>query len=230
MKAVFIFTLFFSFLFSKSVLEIYSIGNQEIVLKNNQDLLQVGKSGFVISNYLDTEYISAIVEIVSIDKKNIHTKIIQKNPFKKEYLAYAKKDIDKEDIVIFDLFEDDVFLIAPNKDSYFKIKSSMDKNKHFLSPEIAISKLGNYFVDKKDFINLAKEYLIGDIYVAYSNYLVRVDAFSMKVLEKNAFKIDNINKEKKLFYYISDESVFSLLMGKITFFDYDEYYKNLLEG
>lgn len=229
MKYIIIFILSISILLSETILEIDSINKDILILKIDEkhSAIKVGKSGFVISTYDKVEYINALVVVTKIDEKYIRVKVVQKNPFKKDNLAYVKKDILIDDIVAFNLFDKSAFLIAPNKNTYYKVKSLLKKK--FLSPEIVISKFGHSSIDKEDLQELAKEYLIGYVYIVYDNTIATVDAFSMKVLEKRKIQVDSTDYKRPFFAYGVETFDIIDAIKNITPFDYNEYYKQLLK-
>jgi hypothetical protein len=228
-KYIIIFILNISILLSGDTFEIKSIKNNILILNNQKSLnLKIGQSGFVISDYKYLEFINASIYITKITKDYIYTTIIEKNPFKKENLAYINKAISVEDKVVFNMYDNKTFLIAPNKTSYLKIKNYLKKD--LLFPQFILTQSGNFGINKSDFIKIAKKFLIGNFYIAYDNKLVNIDAFSLKVLDTTNIKFDTYSYEQPFFSFSKDFNIIINMTKLITRFNYNKYYTKLVQN
>jgi hypothetical protein len=216
-----------SILFSKEILQIHSINENTIILENqNSHELYIGQSGFLISNYQQIQYISASIYISKITKKYIYTEIIEKNPFKKNNLAYIKVPITLEDEAVFNIFNKKALLIAPNKQSYKKASQLI--NEELVSPSNALLFINKKNLNIQNLQKLTKKYLLTNFYIIYDTKLTKIDAFSLKIINTNDIIFTDTTTNKPFFTYYK-YGVISKFINNIFTFNYNNNYKRLIQ-
>jgi hypothetical protein len=124
-----------------------------------------------------------------------------------------------------------VMIIAPNQESYLRVKSIF-KNKIFISPDIFATFLDE-IPTKKDFVNFAKKMDIG-LYVFVLDKIYLVDAYSFYAIKKYPLK-ENYKYTKAFFTtygkFKTSGSVFYKVKNlfKSDIKNFKEYYKNLIK-
>jgi hypothetical protein len=218
MRIIFILFLVFSYLISYEA-RIESVENSSVLLNKS---FKNGMSGIVLCPYEDREIICARI-IVFENKGELKVYDDLENSAFALPVVFPKKG----DRVILGKDYNRVMIIAPNQDSYLKVKS-MFKNKTFISPDIFAT-----FLDKtptkKDFINFAKELNIG-LYIFVLDKIYLVDAYSFYAIKSLELK-KHYKFEKPFFntYAISLKGGFfsKLFQSKIS--NYIAYYKKMIK-
>jgi hypothetical protein len=125
-----------------------------------------------------------------------------------------------------------VMIIAPNQESYLRVKSVF-KNKIFISPDIFATFLDE-IPTKEDFINFAKKVDIG-LYIFVLDKIYLIDAYSFYAIKKYPIK-ENFVYVKPFFVTYDNFKISGSIFTKIknlfksnNIKNFEEYYKSLIK-
>lgn len=230
-----------SMLFSSDLNQTLSINISEVDLTAKTASfpaydLKIGESGFILTKLSDYEVISAALEITSINNGIALAKISDFNVMKQKYLPTPRVEPKVGDIATFRGLNNRAFLIAPDSNTYERIKSQT-KDVSLMSSDLLIGYLNDYggFDPKPKFlIKACQIYSVGLLYIVGSDSLNILDCQSLTLLEKLPFDTSKIATTSAPFFSRLEEvksgSLASIFYSKHSK-QYFKYYDALvLEG
>lgn len=196
-----------------------------LILESGEESVSVGETGVVIHR-VGNGIISNFVTIVAIDDGQITGKYETFKLLEQKYLPtpIIKPRVDDE--VIMRSFYSRAFIVAPNQQTYEKIKTLFPKIE-FPSSDLMIADVGGKGVvepDKKAFQEVCKIYSIGLLMIYASNGLNILDCQSFEVLETRT--LDNSNPQETqypFFARVEAKSFWDFLKRKKDYYlEYDK--------
>lgn len=190
----------------------------------------VGTSGIVLHKINQKhETILGRVEVVS-HGDTTQLKVLPFTELKQEALPTLKTRPAKGDRVRLGWMHKRILLIAPTKESYELVTRSQT-DQTFISSDlfaVTISKEGHPSPLKADFKRFCTDYDIGVIEFIVGQTIYKVDAYSLKVLEKIAVNFPQA--QAKVPFYSRVEKIHADMWGAGSdrIKDYEKYYLRLL--
>jgi co-chaperonin GroES (HSP10) len=206
---------------------IYSMAYEVSITKIQNSVIKVDKyvkkgvSGIVICPYENKKIICA--RVVMFGKKG---KLEVYDSLENDSFALPRVLPKVGDRIVLGKDYSRVMIVAPNQNSYLKVKSML-KDKTFISPDIFATFLDE-IPTKKDFVNFAKKLDIG-MYAFVLDKVYLVDAYSFYKIKK--YDLNETYKYEKPFFvnykhFKISSGIFSMFKTKIK--DFEKYYKNLI--
>ncbi|PAF53538.1 hypothetical protein BKH42_05690 [Helicobacter sp. 13S00482-2] len=221
--------------------ETVSINIQDVDTKNKTltfpayDLL-IGETGFIITKLTDYRVISAKLEIESIKDGVAKAKFSDFDAMKQKYLPTPRVEPKKGDMVFFRELNNRAFLIAPDLNTYEKIKSTLKKEVSVMSSDLLMAYLNDYggFDPNPKFLKKACNlYSVGLLYIVGTNSLNVLDCQSLARLQTNYFDTSGVTQSIAPFFSrfqeIKTGSLSSLFYSKKSK-NYFEFYDNLIKN
>jgi len=175
--------------------------------------VQAGMTGYVIHDNM------MIAKALSLGKGNV--KYLPLVKLKNQALATPKVMPQKDDQIIFGLYNFRGLIIAPNQDTYIKTKQKYP-NINFINSDI----FANYFTTKPtidDFHHFCRDFNVGFIdFILDKEYIV--DCESFVILEKKDTKIQKYTKPFYANYDKFTDSLFSFTPS-----NWINYYKSFFK-
>ena len=178
-----------------------------------------GMSGVVIHNYgNDLKAITGYIAQVSSDGSS---KLITKEIIHHEKLPTIKTQIFSGDKVIGGYLYDNVLLLAPDADTYARVKK--EAHKKWIHPDLFalfLSQEGDAFPTKENLAKFAKEYQVGLIYIIKRDTAVLFDPISGQTVSRKNIK-NTPQKAQFPFFMRFDE----IKTGWFSKSDHSDYYQ-----
>ncbi|MCE3039632.1 plasminogen-binding N-terminal domain-containing protein [Helicobacter anatolicus] len=182
--------------------------------------LRIGESGWIKVDFHNYTGIIKQVVVIAIDKKNAIGKMVDFDTLKQKYLPRPTNKVKVGDKVYFRTLNTKAFLVAPDLESYEKVKNT-HKEVEFLSPDLLMGFLlayGGYDPTKEFFKKACGSYAVGLLYVVNENALDILDCQSTISLKTEDFDTSGIKEPKTPFYSRIDEiktgTLFSFMQSK----------------
>ncbi|MDO7252923.1 plasminogen-binding N-terminal domain-containing protein [Helicobacter cappadocius] len=198
--------------------------------------LVVGESGFVLTKLTDYVVISAKIEIKSIENGIATASFSDFDTMKQKYLPTPHILPKAGDMASFREINNKAFLIAPDLNTYEKIKSQLKDELSLMSSDLLMGYLNDYggFDPNAKFLKKAcSVYSVGLIYIVGTNSLNVLDCQSLALLESIPFDTSKVNKTIAPFFSrlqeIKTGSLASLFYSKKSK-NYFEFYDNLIKN
>ncbi len=212
---------------------ILSIDNKNNTATVKIDHIQKGVSGIVVHKIAKgIEVITNNAEVISYDKtsKIATLKLSPHVMFVSNSLPNGKWKAQKGDIAILAFGYHRGLIIAPDEDSYYKIKSAL-KGEATAHPDIFatfLSTQGHPTPLRKDFKKFCKNLTLGLLFFKIEKNVYTVDCMSFKILSVSEFPFET--KEKKLPFYSRVPKIEANWFGEGSdeLSDYAPYYYKLL--
>lgn len=198
---------------------------QTLVLESSKGNVNVGETGVVIHR-VGNGIISNFVIITEVDEDKIVGKYETFKLLEQKYLPtpIIKPRVDDE--VIMRSFYSRAFIVAPNQQTYEKIKTLFPKIE-FPSSDLMIADVGGKGIvepSKKAFQEMCKIYSVGLLMIYASNGLNILDCQSFEVLETRT--LDNSNPQEiqyPFFARVEAKSFWDFLKRKKDYYlEYDK--------
>jgi len=174
--------------------------------------IQKGVSGYVICPYMEKEIICARAVAFGEEAKFYPYKVLKNDAF--ALPVVVPKSGDK---IIFGKDYDRILIIAPNQDSYLRVKN-MYKKSIVVSPDVLAAFMDDELPTKEELKKFAAEFNIGK-YIFVLDNIYEVDSFSFYAIKKKPF--EEVEYKLPFFNY-----AYSLKVNKNLI----KYYKSLIKG
>ncbi|WP_455939839.1 plasminogen-binding N-terminal domain-containing protein [Helicobacter fennelliae] len=197
--------------------------------------LKVGETGIINHHFGDNyQGIIGIAQITHIDSAYASAKIINNKLLSQPYLPNPTIAVSKGDEIVFRLLNNQAFIIAPNLETYEKVRLE-NKEINFLNSDLMVAYLFDKggFDPKPSFFNeVCQMYSVGLLYVITQNTLQILDCQSLIVLESKEFDTSAVTDAIAPFFsriqYSSSGSLDASLKSKKSK-HYFQYYQALVK-
>jgi hypothetical protein len=192
--------------------------NEALIVKVNKDSallnkkIQKGVSGYVICPYMEKEIICARAVAFGKEAKFYPYKVLKNDAFALPFVV--PKSGDK---IVFGKDYDRILIIAPNQDSYLRVKNRY-KDSVIISPDVLEAFIEDEVPTKKELRKFAAEFNIGR-YIFVLDNIYEVDSFSFYAIKKKPF--EKVEYKFPFFNYAYSPKVKENLI---------KYYKSLIKG
>ena len=227
MKYLFLSLICIKLLFGYSKIEILKVFKDNAII--NKGNLKEGQSGAIVHKFKDkNEIILKYAYVIKSNEKNSTIKFSKIKILPQEALANTNLKPSKGDAFILNHLYYNSLIIAPNFQSYLKVKN-MYKKYNFLNPDYfaAFLKLDqNPAPNKNDFQHFCIDNQIGTIFFVIDHKIYIVDTISFKIIDKK--NINYSNNKYQLPFFSNVEKIEGSIFNWDEIKDYNKYYSKMI--
>jgi len=218
---------FFKILFAYSKIKILKVEKDKAII--NKGNLKKGQSGAVVHKFKDSnEIILNYAYVINSNDKNSTIKFSKFKVLSQNALANTKLTPKKGDMFVLNHLYYNSFIIAPNFESFSKVKK-IYKNFNFLNPDYfaAFLKIDrNPAPNKKEIQNFCLDNQIGTLFFVIKNKVYLVDVISFKIIYSKS--IDISGKKIQLPFYSNIDKIENSIFSWSKIEDYNNYYLKMI--
>lgn len=197
--------------------------------------LKVGETGFVLTKLSDYMVISAKLEVESIKDGVATASFSDFDGMKQKYLPTPRIQPKAGDMASFRELNNKAFLIAPDLNTYEKIKTQFKDDVDFMSSDLLMGYLNDYggFDPSVKFLKkVCSIYSVGLLYIVTTGHINILDCQSLVSLESLPFDTSSVTKTIAPFFSRLQEvktgSLASLFRSKKSR-NYFKFYDDLVK-